>query len=64
MQTFALSEYLPILLFLVIATGIAVVAFALPRFLAPHRPYAEKMSPYECGFEAFDTARHRFDVRF
>ena len=59
-----LREYLPILIFLVIAIGMAG-AFVLASFiLARQRPDSEKASAYECGFEAFDDARNKFDVRF
>ena len=64
MENFILAEYLPILIFLIMATGIAIVSLLLPVLVAPKRPYAEKASPYECGFEAFDDARSKFDVRF
>ena len=64
MENFVLSEYLPILVFLIIATGISLVCLAIPQVTAPKRPYGEKVSPYECGFEAFDDARSTFDVRF
>ncbi len=59
-----LVEYLPILIFLVIAIGLAVVMVAASYIVAQQRPYSEKDSAYECGFEAFDDARGRFDVRF
>jgi NADH-quinone oxidoreductase subunit A len=59
-----MAAYIPILVFLMIATVIAVAMLAIPRIIAPKRPYGEKMSPYECGFEAFDDARGRFDIRF
>ncbi|MBI1362578.1 MAG: NADH-quinone oxidoreductase subunit A [Proteobacteria bacterium] len=59
-----LQEYLPILLFLIVATGLSTVMMALPFVVAPRKPDAEKTSPYECGFESFDDARGRFDVRF
>ncbi len=59
-----LVEYLPILIFLVIAIGLAVVMVAASYIVAHQRPYSEKDSAYECGFEAFDDARGRFDVRF
>jgi NADH-quinone oxidoreductase subunit A len=59
-----LSEYLPILVFLGIAIVIACVAVGGSYIVAPQRPDAEKNSAYECGFEAFDDARHKFDVRF
>lgn len=64
MEAFSLSEYLPILLFIVVATVVALIALCLPFVTAPRKPDAEKTSPYECGFEAFDDARSRFDVRF
>ena len=59
-----LENYFPVLLFI----GVGVVMGALPlllgRILGPHRPDAQKLSPYECGFEAFEDARMKFDVRF
>jgi len=59
-----LTEYLPILVFLGIAIVVGVAAVGLPFLLAKQRPDAEKLSPYECGFEPFDDARRKFDVRF
>ncbi|MEM8799071.1 MAG: NADH-quinone oxidoreductase subunit A [Pseudomonadota bacterium] len=59
-----LAEYLPILIFLGIATAVAVLMVFLPMVVVPQSPDGEKLSAYECGFEAFDDARHRFDVRF
>jgi len=59
-----LAEYLPILIFLGIAVGLSVVIVAASYVLARQRPDSEKVSAYECGFEAFDDARSRFDVRF
>ena len=59
-----LVEYFPVLIFLVIATGLSLVLAAVPFVIAPRRPSEEKNSPYECGFEAFDNAHRRFDVRF
>ncbi len=59
-----LAEYLPILLFLAIAIGLSVVMVAASYLVARQRPDSEKVSPYECGFEAFDDARSKFDVRF
>jgi len=59
-----LAEYLPILIFLGIAVGLTLLIVAVSLIAGPHRPDAEKLSPYECGFEAFDDARRRFDVRF
>ena len=59
-----LREYLPILIFLVIAVGLTVVMLSASLILAKQKPDSEKLSPYECGFEAFDDARRQFDVRF
>jgi len=59
-----LTEYLPVLVFLGIAVVVGVAAIGLPFLLAKQRPDAEKLSPYECGFEPFDDARRKFDVRF
>ena len=59
-----LREYLPILIFLVIAIGLTVVMLSASLLLAKQKPDSEKLSPYECGFEAFDDARRQFDVRF
>ena len=59
-----LAEYLPSLLFLIVATGIGVTLMLVGRFLGPRRPDLEKLSPYECGFEAFEDARMKFDVRY
>ncbi|GGB26383.1 NADH-quinone oxidoreductase subunit A [Tistrella bauzanensis] len=63
MQTM-LAEYLPILIFLGIATALAAVIVIASYFIAPQRPEAEKLSAYECGFDAFDDSRGQFDVRF
>lgn len=59
-----LREYLPILIFLVVAIGISVIMLTASFILAKQKPDSEKLSAYECGFEAFDDARSRFDVRF
>lgn len=59
-----LKEYLPILIFLGIAFGLATIILIASYVIAPQRPDAEKLSPYECGFDAFDDARNKFDVRF
>jgi NADH-quinone oxidoreductase subunit A len=60
----ALVEYLPILVFMVIAGGIAIAMVGGSLLAARQKPYAEKLTAYECGFEAFGDARQRFDVRF
>jgi NADH-quinone oxidoreductase subunit A len=59
-----LLEYLPILLFIAIAGAIGVALVALPFLIAPSEPDSEKLSAYECGFNAFGDARMKFDVRF
>ena len=59
-----LADYLPILIFLVIALGLAAVIVAASLLVARQRPDSEKLSAYECGFEPFDDTRGRFDVRF
>ncbi len=59
-----LAEYLPTLLFLIVATGVGVALLLVGRILGPQRPTAEKLSPYECGFAPFEDARMRFDVRY
>ncbi len=59
-----LAEYLPILMFIGIAVGLAAVMVIASYIVARQRPDSEKVSAYECGFEAFDDARSRFDVRF
>ena len=58
------QSYFPVLVFLVIACGLSFLMIVLPFFLVKSRPDAEKLSPYECGFEPFDDARGQFDVRF
>lgn len=66
--SFALIDYLPILLFLIIAAILSVVFVVLPmvisRLTGTHKPDPEKLSEYECGFPAFESARNQFDVRF
>ena len=59
-----LSHYWPILIFGAIAGGIAGAMMIGALLAARQKPYAEKLSAYECGFEPFDDARRRFDVRF
>ena len=59
-----LSEYLPILLFLIIAIIFSIGALSLSFIVSPKKPSDEKLSPYECGFEPFEDARVKFDVRF
>lgn len=59
-----LEAYLPILVFIGIGLVLAIVLLVLGLLLAPHRPDPEKDSPFECGFEAFEDARIKFDVRY
>jgi NADH-quinone oxidoreductase subunit A len=59
-----LGAYFPILVFLVIASGLAPAMIIASYVLARQNPNSEKLSPYECGFEPFEDARMRFDVRY
>ncbi|HUV33157.1 MAG TPA: NADH-quinone oxidoreductase subunit A [Devosiaceae bacterium] len=59
-----LSDYLPVVLFIGLSAVIALVLLAAPFVIAVKNPDPEKVSAYECGFEAFDDARMKFDVRF
>jgi NADH-quinone oxidoreductase subunit A len=59
-----LEPYLPVILFILIGVAVGVAPQALGFLLGPHRPDAAKNSPYECGFEAFEDARMKFDVRY
>ena len=59
-----LREYLPILIFLAITIGLGLVLLLSAAILAVRNPDPEKVSAYECGFNAFDDARMKFDVRF
>ncbi len=58
------GNYLPILIFIVIGLLLGAVLIVAGAFLGPHRPDGEKLSPYECGFEAFEDSRRKFDVRY
>ena len=59
-----LAEYFPILLFILVGLAMGGLMVGVGRLVAPHRPDAAKLSPYECGFEAFEDARMKFDVRY
>jgi NADH-quinone oxidoreductase subunit A len=63
-----LENYFPILMFIFVGIAVGVVPVllggGLSRLLGVHRPDSEKLSPYECGFEAFEDARMKFDVRY
>ena len=59
-----LEQYLPVLLFILVGLAVGVVPQVLGYILGPTRPDPAKNSPYECGFEAFEDARMKFDVRY
>jgi len=59
-----LENYFPILMFIAVGLMVGVGPMVVGFVLAPHRPDSEKLSPYECGFEAFEDARMKFDVRY
>lgn len=59
-----LENYFPILVFVAVGLMVGVGPMIVGFVLAPHRPDSEKLSPYECGFEAFEDARMKFDVRY
>ena len=58
------ADYLPILLFIGLAAALGVALMAANFLIAPSKPDPEKLSSYECGFNAFEDARMKFDVRF
>ena len=59
-----LENYFPILLFIFVGIAVGVAPMVLGAVLGPNNPDSEKLSPYECGFEAFEDARMKFDVRY
>ena len=59
-----LNQYLPVLLFILVGIAVGIVPQVLGYLLGPNRPNEAKNSPYECGFEAFEDARMKFDVRY
>jgi NADH-quinone oxidoreductase subunit A len=59
-----LQEYLPILIFLVVGGGFGLLLIVLGFLLGAHHPDPDKLAPYECGFEAFEDTRMKFDVRY
>ncbi len=58
------SNYVPVFMFILIALGMGIAPLVMTWFVAEQRPDREKLSAYECGFEAFEDARMHFDVRF
>ncbi|CAG0938247.1 NADH-quinone oxidoreductase subunit A [Gallionellaceae bacterium] len=59
-----LENYFPVLLFICVGLAVGVGPLVLGWLVAPNRPDSDKLSPYECGFEAFEDARMKFDVRY
>ena len=59
-----LENYFPILLFILVGLVVGLGPLILGKLVSPHKPDSEKNSPYECGFEAFEDARMKFDVRY
>ena len=59
-----LENYFPVLVFILVGLAFGVAPIVLGRLVAPYRPDSEKQSPYECGFEPFEDARMKFDVRY
>ena len=59
-----LENYFPILMFMLVGLAIGLGPLILGKILSPHKPDAQKHSPNECGFEAFEDARMKFDVRY
>jgi len=59
-----LENYLPVLIFIGISFGLGIALLAVGAIVSPRNPDPAKLSPYECGFEAFEDARMPFDVRF
>ena len=60
----SLEQYLPVMLFILVGLLVGVVPQLIGFLLGPQRPDPAKNSPYECGFDAFDEARSKFDVRY
>ena len=59
-----LAQYLPVLLFILVGLAVGALCLGMGNLLKPHKADAAKNSPYECGFEAFEDARMKFDVRY
>ncbi|ROH86381.1 NADH-quinone oxidoreductase subunit A [Pseudomethylobacillus aquaticus] len=59
-----LENYFPILLFIIVGLAVGVAPIVLGKLVSPNKPDSAKNSPYECGFEAFEDARMKFDVRY
>ena len=63
-RSIVIAQYWPVLLFIAVATGLGIALLAIGLLAGPRRPESEKLAPYECGFEAFEDARMKFDVRY
>ena len=59
-----LQEYFPVLLFIIVGSGIGFALITAGSLIGPRKPDEQKLSPYECGFEAFGDSRMKFDVRY
>jgi len=59
-----LEQYFPVLLFILVGIAIGLVLLTVGSLVSPNRPDPQKLAPYECGFEAFEDARMKFDVRY
>ena len=59
-----LANYFPVLLFILLGLGLGIALLTAGRLVGPSNPRKDKNSPYECGFEAFEDARMKFDVRY
>ncbi len=59
-----LADYLPVLLFVLVGLAVGALCLGMGNFLKPHKADPAKNAPYECGFEAFEDARMKFDVRY
>ena len=59
-----LEAYFPVLIFIIFGVVLGVALMSIGRILGPNKPDPAKLSPYECGFEAFEDARMKFDVRY
>ncbi len=59
-----LDNYFPVLVFVLVGLLVGIIPILMGWLLAPNRPDADKLSPYECGFNAFEDARMKFDVRY
>ena len=59
-----LLNYLPVLIFIIVGVIVGTAMVSVGAILGPHRPDSDKLSPYECGFEAFEDSRMKFDVRY